>query len=94
MKTAYFGIDALADCLEVLLQGGHEVIKIFTTEGDAYEIGRTLARSDGVFCGISAGAAAWAAVRLAQRQENEGKRIAVIIPDTGARYLSVENYFE
>lgn len=37
MKTAYFGIDALADCLEVLLQGGHEVIKIFTTEGDAYD---------------------------------------------------------
>ena len=69
-----------------------EVIAV--TEGDAYEIGRTLARSDGVFCGISAGAAAWAAVRLAQRQENEGKRIAVIIPDTGARYLSVENYFE
>ena len=67
---------------------------IAVTEGDAYEIGRTLARSDGVFCGISAGAAAWAAVRLAQRQENEGKRIAVIIPDTGARYLSVENYFE
>ena len=37
MKTAYFGMDALADCLEVLLQGGHEVIKIFTTEGDAYD---------------------------------------------------------
>ena len=69
-----------------------EVIAV--TEGDAYEIGRALARSDGVFCGISAGAAAWAAVRLAQRQENEGKRIAVIIPDTGARYLSVDNYFE
>lgn len=37
MKTAYFGIDALADCLNTLLQGGHEVVKIFTTEGDAYD---------------------------------------------------------
>ena len=68
-----------------------EVIAV--SDGDAYEIGRTLATSDGVFCGISAGAAVWAAVRLAQRQENAGKRIAVVVPDTGARYLSVENYF-
>ena len=37
MKTAYFGIDALADCLSVLLQGGHEVVKIFTAEGDSYD---------------------------------------------------------
>lgn len=37
MKTAYFGIDALADCLKVLLDGGHEVVKIFTAEGDAYD---------------------------------------------------------
>ena len=37
MKTAYFGIDALADCLEVLLRDGHQVVKIFTTEGDAYD---------------------------------------------------------
>lgn len=69
-----------------------EVIAV--SDGDAYEAGRTLAKIDGVFCGISAGAAVWAAVRLAQRQENEGKRIAVILPDTGARYLSVEHYFD
>ncbi len=62
-------------------------------EADAYETGRLLATSDGVFCGISAGAAVWAAVQIARRAENAGKRIAVIVPDTGARYLSVENYF-
>ena len=68
-----------------------EVIPV--AEEDAYEIGRTLAVSDGVFTGISAGAAAWAAVRVAQRPQNAGKRIAVIIPDTGARYLSTPGFF-
>lgn len=68
-----------------------EVIPV--AEEDAYEIGWTLAVSDGVFTGISAGAAAWAAVRVAQRPQNAGKRIAVIIPDTGARYLSTPGFF-
>ncbi len=68
-----------------------EVIPV--AEEDAYEIGRTLAVSAGVFTGISAGAAAWAAVRVAQRPQNAGKRIAVIIPDTGARYLSTPGFF-
>lgn len=68
-----------------------EVIPV--AEEDAYEIGRTLAVSDGVFTGISAGAAAWAAARVAQRPQNAGKRIAVIIPDTGARYLSTPGFF-
>ena len=63
------------------------------SDEDAYEIGRTLAVSDGVFTGISAGAAVWAAIRLAQRPQNSGKRIVAIIPDTGARYLSTPGFF-
>ena len=68
-----------------------EVVDV--SDEDAYEIGRTLAVSDGVFTGISAGAAVWAAIRIAQRPQNAGKRIVVIVPDTGARYLSTAGYF-
>ncbi len=57
---------------------------------DAFALCRALAQKDGVFAGITAGAAVWAALQLAQRAENAGKRIAVILPDTGARYLSGE----
>lgn len=63
-----------------------EVIAV--SDADAYMAGRTLAKADGVFAGITAGAAVWAALRLARREEYAGKRIAVILPDTGARYLS------
>lgn len=63
-----------------------EVIAV--TEEEAYSAGREVARTDGVFTGISAGAALYAARRLAERAENAGKNIVVIIPDTGARYLS------
>ena len=57
-------------------------------EADAFSLCRALAQKDGVFAGITAGAAVWAAVQLSLRAENAGKRIAVILPDTGARYLS------
>ena len=63
-----------------------EVIAV--TEEEAYSAGREVARTDGVFTGISAGAALYAARSLAGRAENAGKNIVVIIPDTGARYLS------
>ena len=63
-----------------------EIIPV--SDEDAFETGREIARTDGVFAGISAGAAVFAAVQLASRPENAGKRIAVVIPDTGARYLS------
>ena len=56
----------------------------------AFALCRALAQKDGVFAGITAGAAVWAALQLALRAENAGKRIAVILPDTGARYLSGE----
>ena len=61
---------------------------IAVSDADAYMAGRTLAKADGVFAGITAGAAVWAALCLARREEYAGKRIAVILPDTGARYLS------
>ena len=63
-----------------------EVIAV--TEDDAYRAGRLLARSEGVLAGITSGAALYAAEILAKRPENKGKRIVVLLPDTGDRYLS------
>lgn len=65
-----------------------EVITV--TEEDAYEMARLVARCEGILVGISAGAALFAAVQIAKKEENAGKRVAVIFPDTGARYLSTD----
>ena len=57
---------------------------------DAFKTGKDFARSEGVIVGISSGAALWAAVELAKREENKGKNIVVLLPDTGDRYLSTQ----
>ena len=55
---------------------------------DAFDAGRRIARTEGVLVGISSGAALWAAIELARREEFAGKHIVVLLPDTGDRYLS------
>jgi len=62
------------------------------TDQEAYQTGRELVKKEGMLVGISAGAAAFAALEVAKRPENEGKMIVVILPDTGERYVSTEMF--
>jgi cysteine synthase len=61
---------------------------------DAFETSRQLAKLEGLMCGISSGAAAWAAIHLARQEENRGKLIVAILPDLGERYLSTKLFPE
>jgi len=63
-----------------------EIIRV--SNQDAFDTGRRLAREEGLLVGISSGAAVFAALELALREENHGKLIVAILPDTGERYLS------
>ena len=69
-----------------------EVVTV--TNEQAFETARAMAKMEGILCGISSGAAAWAALQLAGRPENKGKQIVVILPSTGERYLSTELFKE
>ncbi len=64
------------------------------TKEQAFETARALGRTEGIFAGISSGAAVYAALQLAKDPANEGKTIVVIVPDTGGRYLSTDLFGE
>ena len=78
---------------EVLNTGVYNEVFPVTTE-EAYAAGRLMGRREGVLVGISSGAALHAAIAVAQRPENEGKTIVVLLPDTGDRYLSTPMFTE
>jgi cysteine synthase len=61
---------------------------------DAMETARQMAKLEGLMCGISSGAAAWAALQIARKPENSGKLIVVVLPDLGERYLSTKLFPE
>lgn len=65
-----------------------EVIAV--SDDDAFEYARKICKTEGLSVGISSGAALCAAIKIAKREENKGKNIVVLLPDTGSRYLSTE----
>lgn len=69
-----------------------EVIAV--TEEQAYEVSRLIGRKEGILVGISSGAAFYGAITIAKRQENHGKNIVVILPDSGDRYLTTALFSE
>jgi cysteine synthase A len=63
---------------------------VTVTNDDAFETARNAAKLEGILCGISSGAAIWAALEVARRPESAGKNIVAILPSTGERYISTE----
>ena len=78
---------------EVLDTDVYDEIMAVSAE-DAYNAARTLGKTEGVVVGISSGAALFAAIELAKKEENKDKNIVVLLPDTGDRYLSTELFAE
>ncbi len=78
---------------EVLNTGIYDEVITVKNE-DAFAAGKEIAKTEGLLVGISSGAAVWAATQVAQRKENAGKAIVVILPDTGERYLSTALFAE
>lgn len=85
-RIAGIGAGFVPEVLKVELLD--EIISV--KDEDAYTYARLLARNEGIFSGASSGAILWAAVQLAKRPENKGKKIVMIICDTGERYLSTK----
>lgn len=83
-KIQGIGAGFIPDVLDIDLYD--EIIVI--DDEDAFKTGKLVAKKEGILVGISSGAALWAATKIAQRAEFEGKNIVVILPDTGERYLS------
>lgn len=67
---------------------------ITVADEDAFTTSKLIGKSEGVLVGISSGAAAWAALELAKRPENKGKKIVALFPDTGDRYLSTPSFVD
>jgi cysteine synthase len=84
------GAGFIPDILNVRLID--EIVTV--ADEDAFETSRRLARLEGFMCGISSGAAAWAALQVANRPENRGKLVVVVLPDLGERYLSTKLFPE
>ena len=84
-KIQGIGANFVPEVLDVDIMD--EIITV--SDDDALETMKELARTEGLLTGVSSGAALWAAGHVAAREENAGKRIIVVLPDTGERYLSI-----
>ena len=76
---------------DTLNQKIYDEVMTVTTE-DAYKTAQLIARREGIFVGISSGAALWAALLVGEKSENKNKTIVVVLPDGGGSYLSVPNF--